>query len=225
MRRFFKRLRRGLKTACLAAALTTCWGIGQTAQAELQYGDEITMHFTGTVSPDTNDLYQVYLLYGTGSSDVYYGYWALKLGDFTVGGDNSFSVYGTANYHDSLFWAVAGLYGDLGGGVYEEGTNGVTLGTQVWEGLPWDEYWVPEADMFTYLLTDDEPQLCSNADNIGGLHWDSLETSSTYDLFDFSTASNNGQIYLESVIVPEPITVVMLGSGWLLVVASRRQKH
>jgi hypothetical protein len=229
MRKFLKKLRKGLKTACLTVALTTCWNIGQTAKADPpNWGDEVTIRFSGTVSPNTDDLSHLFLLYGTGYSGVEYGFWAVKLGDFPAGQSNSFSVQGTANYHESLFWAVAGLYGDITSNQYTPGVNGVTLGTVAAEGDSWSyhSYWVSEEETFGHLINDDVAQLSSDAGLLSWPHFEwycGLETSVTADLFDFSQAGKNGQMSLQSVIVPEPVSIVLFGTGGMIVVALRHR--
>jgi len=122
MRRILKQLRKGLRAACVTAALATCWNVGQSAQAALEIGDPVSVQFSGTVSPTVSDLSHVYLIYGTGTSTyAEYGLNALLLGDYSVGNLNTFSVQGDAVYSGHILWFVAGLYGDISSGHYSEG--------------------------------------------------------------------------------------------------------
>jgi len=224
MRRFLKRLRKGIRTACLTAVLATCWQVGQPAQA---LATIVPVRFSGTVSPAENDVSHLFLIYGTGYSSIG-NIWAVKLGDFLVGQTNPFSVTVTTHDAQSLFWFVAGLYGDISSGQYTEGTNGVTAGVYATEGDLWDEHIsINEATFFTDLLNDDSGKLASYATWRHPWHVDylaGLEITASSPLFDFSQASNNGQISFESQIVPEPVTIVLLGTGGLFVLYRRRKE-
>jgi hypothetical protein len=226
--KFLRKFRKKFKTACLTAALATCWQVGQAAKADTpNWGDEITLQFSGTISPSTHKLSHLFLIYGTGYSGLTNGPWVVKLGDFPAGQSSSFSVQGPALYHESLFWAVAGLYGDVSGGQHIEG-NGVTLGVVGDEGDSWEwhSYWVSEEEMFGHLINDNSAQLASDGALISWPHLErycGLETSTTSDLFDFSQASNNGQMEMTSEIVPEPVSIILFGTGGLIVTALRRR--
>lgn len=230
MRKLLRRLRKGLKTACLTAALTTCWQIGQVAKADItppDWGDEVTIRISGTVSPAINDLTHVFFIYGTGYSSLGYGPWAVKLGDFPAGQSTDFSVQGTAIYQESLFWYTAGLYGDISSGLYIEGVNGVTLGINATEGDPWNWHFpLNEQETFTQLLNDTPGSNFASVLDGGSAHAEwmtGLEFNSSSILFNFSNASNNGLIQITSEVVPEPVSIVLFGTGGMIVVALRRR--
>jgi len=218
MRRFLRRLRKGLKTACLTAVLATCWQVGQPAQA---LATTVPLNFSGTVSPTANSISNLFLIYGTGFSGVYQDFHAIKLGDFSAGQTTPFSVTGTATYDDEIYWAAAGLYGDTSGGQYTEGVNGVTLCVMAREGDPWSwKMSISEETMFQYLLNNDYENLAQDHFRTGHIN---PYVHVPYDLFDFSEASINGEIYVEAEIVPEPITIILLGAGGIVVL--RRRRH
>jgi hypothetical protein len=229
MLKFLRKIRKGFRTACLAAALTTCWQLGREANAAinplLNEGDEVTLRFSGTVSPTTNNISRLFLIYETGTSS--WGHFNLiNLGDFIAGQSSSFSVLGNGYYYPEFSWYVAGLYGDITGDKYIEGTNGVVLGIYAQVGDLWnshseyDESWI-----FSQLLNDKPSgyQYYVNYSRHGDYE-SYLEVSESSVLFDFSNASNNGNMQFQSEIIPEPISIVLLGGGGMIVVAFRRQK-
>lgn len=230
MHRFLKRLRKGLKTACLTAALTTCWSVGQTAKADMSWppgwGEEVTFKITGTVSPTTNSLSHMYLIYGTGTSGgIEFPLGFINLGSFETNQTTNFSVYENTPYGDFMWWYTAGLYGDTSSGEYIEGTNGVTLGIWAFGGESWDsQVPIPEETAFGYLLNDTpENMSLSYAWHIDEPYYMSFDTSS--GLFDFSQATANGQMEFTLEVVPEPVSIVLFGTGGMIVVALRRRKY
>lgn len=224
MRRVLKRLRKGIRTACLAAALATCWNVGQPAEA---LATTVTLEFSGTVSPTVNDLSHLFLIYATGYSS-WFTVDVVKLGDFPAGQSTSFLVWADAEYDPGFRWYAAGLFGDISGGQYVEGLNGVTLAVDGTEGDSWDTYFsISEETLFAHLLSDQPGELRSRWYSWSGWHtaWDQdLAFTDSSILFDFSQASNNGQIYIESQIIPEPITILLFGTGGLIVVQFRRRE-
>ena len=227
MRRILRRLRKGIKTACLTALLATCWQAGQPAQVSAA---TVTIQFSGTVSPAVNNISHLFLIYGIGYSSIDYALSAVKLGDFPAGETTPFTVFTTTNAYsiDNLWWYTAGLYGDISRGEYSEGINGVTLGIDALEGDPWSSYFSSsEAIIFNHLLNDNPGNLPSFGESWNGWYFsisDGLEITASSVLFDFSTASNNGQISFESQIVPEPVTIVLLGAGGPFVLYRRRNE-
>ena len=231
MRRLLKKLRKGVKSACLTAALVTCWSVGQPAQV-LAAPIEL-LKFSGTVSPAVNDVSHLYLIYGTYWSGDLWGLGSTKLGDFSAGQTTAFSVLGDFGHSHEIWWCAAGLYGDVSGGQYIEGVNGVTLGINASEGNSWAYYspLVDEGTVFTYLLN-------GTIENVHPDWWDrgswyndtcygteELEFSETINLFDFSSASSNGSLYVEAEIVPEPISIILFGAAGMLVLPRRRPKE
>jgi hypothetical protein len=231
MRGFLKRLRKGLKTACITAALTTCWQIGQVAKADITLpnpGDQVTIRFSGTVSPEVNDISHVYLIYGAGSSGSWSGFQAVSLGDFPVGHSSSFSVLGTVIYDNYWIWYAAGLYGDITSGEYIEGVNGVNLGIQAAEGQPWDwVFRISEETAFASLLNDTPEDISSEywPDHEHRHEMTGLEFADSSVLFNFSNAVQNGQIEINVEVVPEPISFVLFGTGGMIAVALRRRRY
>ena len=224
MRKILRRLRKGIKTACLTALLATCWQVGRTAPVSAA---TVTLQFSGTVSPAFNDLSHLFLIYGTGYSS-WYTIDVVKLGDFSAGQSTSFMVFADVEDEPDFRWYTAGLYGDISDGQYVEGLNGVTLGIDGAEGHSWATYFpVPEETVFNLLLNDESGYPIPRPSSWSGWHeeWnENPEISGSSILFDFTTASNNGQISFESQIVPEPVTIVLLGAGGLFVLYRRRKE-
>jgi hypothetical protein len=81
-----------------------------------------------------------------------------------------------------------------------------------------------ERTVFNELLNDDPFSISGIIYTRHGYDDCYLEVSATNDLFNFSQASNNGTIQIQSEIVPEPISIVLFGGGGLIIVAFRRQK-
>ncbi len=228
MRKILRRLRKGIKTACLAAVLATCWQVGQPAEVSAA---TVTVQFSGTVSPAVNDISHLFIIYGLGYSSIETPFGAIQLGDFSAGQTTAFTAFTTTNAQSyyNLYWYAAGLYGDVSGEQYVEGINGVNLGITASEGDPWSSYFSSsEASIFTHLLDDNPDNIPWFTGGLDGWHFGGvtggLEITDSSVLFDFSTASNNGEISFESQIVPEPVTIVLLGAGGLFVLYRRRKE-
>ena len=226
MRKFLKRLRKGIRTSCLTAVLATCWQVGQLAPA---LATTVPVQFSGTVSPADTDISHLFFIYGTGYSSIGYPLGAVKLGDFLAGQTTPFSVLTIVSDSRTMWWYTAALYGDISGGEYNESINGVTLGITASEGDSWSTYFSSqdEATTFTHLLNDDPGQLPAQGWSWSGWEFDfdnGVEITDSRVLFDFTTASANGEIYIESEIVPEPLTLLLFGSGGIYVLCRRRQK-
>ena len=229
MRNLSRTIRMTLKPACLTATLVTCWQVGQEAKADTSlpnyFGEQIAIQFQGTVSPSTQNLSHMFLIYGTGtSSSILFPLNNVSLGNFQAGQNTSFSVVGNGYDSGCIWWYVAGLYGDTSSGQYTEGVNGVTLGIWGAEGDPWDlRVPIPEATAFTYLLNDTPENLPP------WQSWDQrwtlmgLEGSATIPLFNFSNASLNGELQVNIEIVPEPAGILWFGTGAMVLAASRRR--
>lgn len=230
MRKFLKQLRKGLRTACVTAALATCWNVGQSAHAAYNSGDEVTVQFTGTISPTISDLSHVYLIYGTGSSSIYSDIRAISLGDFTITGSESFSVQGVAEYYDTTSWLIAGLYGNLSSGEYTEGVNGVTL-TAPYHPIyssrnSWDDFiYTSEAAMFAYLLDNDVTNIYGAGYKFNCWQRTGMEMDDSASLYNFSEITENGMVEIQSEIIPEPVTILLLGSGGIVVLCRRRKEE
>jgi len=231
MRKFLRRLKKGFKTACLTTALVTCWNIGHSTpvNAALNFGDPITMKFSGTVSPATNDISNLYLIlvYGSGSSSIGRHFSAVKLGDFTANQTTAFTVYDDTIYRYSLYWATAGLYGDTSGGQYNANINGVTIAKPgIDPGESWDSHMFTNINtMFDYLLNDNEAQLAQYHCKYFYYDDDYDYTSSgeTVPLYDFSTATANGEMFIQYEIVPEPTSLVLFAAGVYIFSRYRRR--
>lgn len=232
MKRLIRRLRHKMKAACVVAAVVTCWNVGQPANADYSPGETVNVHFSGSIAPTVNDLKHVYLIYGTGYSGLESDLSALFLGDFVAGNTTPFNAYGVAEYNQATHWGILGLYGDISGGIYDGEINGVTVALD-WsaEGRGWSNafYQSNEAEesLFNYLYTKDTATLLSYLDDkyefMCSDYEGYLEFSNTVSLYDFSEASNNGSVALNSEIVPEPITVLLVGAGSLMVLRRKRK--
>jgi hypothetical protein len=230
--KFLRKIRKGFRTACLTAALTTCWQIGQVAKAEItpMYHEAVTFQFSGTVTPTQNNISHLFLIFGTGYSSLEFGPWTVKLGDFPAGQSNIFSKQLNATFGESAYWVIAGLYGDISSGHYIDGVNGVVMGTISQEGDSWGWYNSPsEADAFNQLLNDAPGNgfsyLLKGSMRHGGWYgygWSEFTESCV--LYNFSNASPNGQIQINAQVIPEPVSIVLFGGGGIFVVAFRSQK-
>jgi len=182
----------------------------------------------------------LFFIYGTGYSSVETEkFYAVKLGDFPAGQTSSFSVLVTGTQGEDIWWYegdnyfswyIAGLYGDVSGGQYSEGINGVTLGTDnISEGDEW--VWInplDEQSVFIHLFND-EPENIPPYSSFGSIGkyecWNcNLEISATTPLFNFSSASNNGEMHIETEVIPEPVTVLLVGAGGAYVLRRRRRE-
>jgi hypothetical protein len=134
-----------------------------------------------------------------------------------------------------LHWFAAGLYGDTSNNQYDGNINGVTASIRADEGDSWSTFFdVDESIIFDNILNDDVEALTeyispfqykNSCWQYEEFSYPSKTLTDQADLWNFSQAVNNGLIQFEAEIVPEPITLVLLGGGWIFVVASRRQKH
>jgi hypothetical protein len=228
MRKFLKRLRKGIRSACLTAVLATCWGAGQTAQATLtppNYGDAVTFQFSGTVSPTSKDIAKLFLIYNTNTSGGPYFKGIVNLGDFKAGQTTEFSVLSSAVYDDSYAWYLVGLYGDISNGQYQQAINGITIGPKnAASDVSWEEIsYTDEQTAFGYIYNNNPADLYfqsiwprfnlkQNADVYN------MSFSGTSNLFNFTQAAANGQMSFNAEIVPEPVTILLFGGGgvWAL---------
>jgi hypothetical protein len=239
MRKFLKQLRKGLRAACVTAALATCWNVGQSAQAaynpDYNDGDRVTIQISGTISPAINDLSHVFLIFCTGASSWQSEFQAIELGNFAAGQDGIYSVQANVLYYANSYWIVAGLYGDLSSGQYIEGVNGVTLNARynsqdIYHDYDsWNDFvYRPELEMFGYLLDDDIQNLSVNVYSEykymnGGIDW--LDFTGSADLYDFSDPAHNGTVEINCIVIPEPMTILLLGSGGIVVLRRKRRKE
>jgi hypothetical protein len=172
----------------------------------------------------------MFLIYGTGTSGgIDFPLNIVSLGNFEAGQDTSFSVTGDAHYADFIWWYTAGLYGDTSSGQYIEGTNGVTLGIWAWEGDSWDSR-VPlaEATAFNYLLNDTPENLPPWQSWEQGWHINEFGNNgnnASGSLFNFSNASQNGEIQVNIQVVPEPAGITLFGTGAMILAALRRRSE
>jgi len=110
----------------------------------------------------------------------------------------------------------------------------VTLGIDGSEGNLWSSYFsLSQADIFNYLINDNSDILVSDSSypnnflwDWNGWHWNGyesgLEITDSSILFDFSQASDNGTIDLTTQNIPEPVTIILLGTGGVFVLWRKR---
>lgn len=219
----FKRVRKQLKTACITAALVTSWQAGEQAKANYTYGDNVTLRFSGIVSPSNSNVQHLKLLYGTGYSSCEQ-FRTIDLGDFGAGQPTTFSVTTQATMNTSLFWYVFGTYGDISSGQYISGLNGVTLVSQISETLPWSEISnTPETEAFGAILAGTYKNSFWEHDMYCEFFTD-LSFTTTGDIISYSQPVNNGQFTLTSQVIPEPFTILLLGTGGVFLLRRRDNK-
>ena len=219
MRKFLRMLRKGFKTACLTTALVTCWNIGHAtpAIAAPAYGEEVTMKFSGTISPTANDLSNVYLIYCTGTSSSRTDMNAIALGDFTAGQTGAFSVTGQALFNQTAYCLVAGVYGD---------DVGVTLNINGPTWI-WDSLGVTEETMLNYLINDDMLALEGMLHNgyYNYTYFSYLEGTRSINLYDYSSPSANGTGEITTEIIPEPASLLLFGTGGYIISRFQRRNE
>ncbi len=239
MRKFFKRLRKGLQVTCISVTMITCWSAGQSAQAAISpqkssASNQKMIHFSGLVAPTENDISHLYLLYGTaGSGSLDYGPYIVYLGEtFAEDEVTSYSAYTEeipSNYHNySKAWMVVGLYGDISSDQYDGlgHTNGVTVSlNSSYADTSWSHiFGLPDEEtIFDSILNGETESLLAWAASVG--KWASMSVDVDYNnMYDFSTAAYNGEIEIHAdiVFVPEPLTVFLVGAGG--VIAWRRKR-
>jgi len=81
--------------------------------------------------------------------------------------------------------------------------------------------------MFNYLLNNDVSNLSIeqyDSDLYGYDYADFDSINVERDLYSFSEISENGRVNISFEIVPEPMTVLLFGSGGLVVLRRRRKE-
>lgn len=207
------------KAACAAAAVATCWAVGQEAHA-LDTPISLTSPATVSITP-TDPLSNLYLVYGIGLSGT--STYSLKLADTVAGGT-------TTTYNVTL--DIPAFDRDSSEFVYTllgvtnaSTTPGVSIlltndnaNSAITDGSEYtDLFFEPKADLITALQTDDTPALEQFLEfelfSIGF-----LQSGDSGTLVNFSTATNGGSASL----VPEPGSLALLGLGGLLIARRRR---
>ena len=224
-----------LKSTCAAAAVATCWGVGQQAEAGISIADIIEDNFLLEVSSSTN-ITDLVLIYGNAASgsistnDLFFE----SLPDITTGSlsetvflNGSFFIDGLFQASpDELVYTIIGNYSDPTNPDIDE-QSGVGIGIGSFEGIIGDEF----SDVFpTFAETDIIDALATdNFETLGDFfveaHDNNLvifnDDQDSGALINFSQANNVGTVSLSPV--PEPGSVALLIAGGLLT-ASRRKR-
>lgn len=224
-----------LKSTCAAAAVATCWGVGQQAEAGISIADIIEDNFLLEVSSSTN-ITDLVLIYGNAASgsistnDLFFE----SLPDITTGSlsqtvflNGSFFIDGLLQASpDELVYTIIGNYSDPTNPDIDE-QSGVGIGIGFFEGIIGDEF----SDVFpTFAETDIIDALATdNFETLGDFfveaHDNNLvifnDDQDSGALINFSQANNVGTVSLSPV--PEPGSVALLIAGGLLT-ASRRKR-
>ncbi len=223
-----------LKSTCAAAAVATCWGVGQQAEAEF-ISIAIEDNFLLEVSSST-DITDLVLIYGNASSgfistsDLFFE----SLPDITTGSlsqtvflEGPLLIDGFLQASpDELVYTIIGNYSDPTNPDIDE-QSGVGIGIGFFEGIIGDEF----SDVFpTFAETDIIDALATdNFETLGDFfveaHDNNLvifnDDQDSGALINFSQANNVGTVSLSPV--PEPGSVALLIAGGLLT-ASRRKR-
>ena len=219
-----------LKAACAAATVVACWGVSQSAQAQV----EVPAGMNAVVQVNfTNPVSDLYLLYNQQSSgiDVYSD--AIELGVAAAGPGvyNVNLVEMTENNFVSseFYYSVVGVYSDPTNPDPDE-RSGISLTLEIGDGpfdnpivlnRTFDEIYgsrISESALIDALQTDDITTLESfgRENQFGGLNFNELGTQ-----INFSEADFGGTALLT---IPEPAAGALLAFGAIWTLGRRRRE-
>lgn len=208
-----ERQNRGLKSACAAAALVSCWSGAAVSHAEA--GSSSIVRFETNLA---SGLENAYLVYGNNFS-ILFNEQVLHLGSI-ASGEQSMNVqlegFGE-NDLNGVFWVLIGTSGDDGVSLnFNEwyANTQINPGVTTWSDL----YNQDKGDIFNAMTMNDTGTLIQFIDlNIFSLGDWFGETSQQ---FDFSTATLNGTARLTHL--PAPGAIALLGCAAFV---GRRRRH
>ena len=249
-----KSIRIFIKNVCIATSFILCFSLGQTAYGSFSEfiltNEDFEFQISGTVSPATDNITHLYFVYGTGESSLEDMQNIVFLGEFS-GGETQpfyitrqFSNNGEVTYHkdDSIWWYVAGVYGQTNNGVYDDNINGVTLAMDnLEEGKTWfesvngplfddgEDYSTDEAVVYNKLVSHDlevlgkyessAPQWFKSVDSGWAIN------NVTIDLYSYSVAAEKSStMTITTVVIPEPLTIFLLVAGSVCITCRPRNK-
>ena len=213
------------KAACVAAAVATCWAVGQQARAQLQTGRPGTV--TLNASTPVTDLY---LLYGDNGSGGDNFFATIALPDAPTGQLVQQVTLVEQQFSTDTRFTVIGIYSDPNNPDPDE-RSGVSLTSNLFDVTPGvsefsDVFSTDEATVFNALRNDDELTLViffqDNFSNFagGGVFGTIADnTVATGPQFNFSTADLTGTA---SLAIPEPASLVLLAMGLPMLMKRRR---
>jgi len=223
------RFRRGLKAACLGAALATAWS-GTPAQAA-------PYRVSGYVEPVTplTHVHVAAMYYESGTSDTYWAVHELA-GPVPGGRQTGFSFIiedrpGWVDIHIVDRYYVLAIDDDVNDGVTVNMPS-ATAAAAISASLTWDQHFTPTQP---WLPTESElaDALRSTAGTgmTGFCEYYGRYYSKIGELFgqqstlvSFSAAADNGIAYAEVVEIPEPGTVILVIVGAAFVTGYRRRR-
>ncbi len=217
-----------LKTACAAAAVATCWGVGQQAQAV-----PVEMSPASITLTPTTAISDLYFLYGVGYSGTT-GY-AIELDDAVIG-ENTYNVMLDVDefVRDSgeFFYTVIGVYSDPSNpDAGERSGVSITLSednaeTRITNSETFEDYFgvdFTEADIQTALENDTVSTLIDFFVYHLPTAFVDLNFANSGTQVNFSEADFGGSVSLLPSI-PEPTTAMLLCTGAGVLALGRRKR-
>lgn len=203
----------GLKAACAAAAMATCWAGPASAEVVVP---------NATLESDLSvALENVHLVYGLNFSYLAHGS-ATALGDIGVGPtvtpvflvDNITADNPWATFPESLSWSMLGTYGD----------DGVAISAwPLWADNNLGEAWADldfgsttESDLYDALVSSDMSTIMDFVSDY--YHIMLVPYGDQATVANFSNLSINGS----AILVPEPLSLGLIGVGALVLLGRRR---
>ncbi len=204
----------GLKAACAAATLATCWA--GSASAFIIIAPDATLNTNLSVA-----LNNVHMVYGLNFSSLAYAD-VTNLGSIPTGptqtavflDDNVSADPPAASFPDSLYWAILGTFGTDQVAVSMSPSFASGNVGQSWE----DTFFDSEIDIYNALVGGDTTTLENFVSNNVFILLVPFGNDATVG--NFSNMTINGPATL---LVPEPVSLGLVGVGAMVLLGRRRR--